>query len=222
LRALLAGGARASAKRTDVTDIEDLDLPDCLTLWRCIGCGAMGNAAECTGDCDFQRRFVVDAEVHADLLESYLGLSERRAALGAFAEDVAAATEPAPDTTAEPGRFQEVLAGLRARAKALLAAAPDGPPAAPAPAEERAEIWLCGSCGLVEAQRNCLGICIRRTGDFVQTTDHDRLAAEVAALDRQIGALSVLLRQIAWSTPKPGQAEATRLALRRSALALAA
>ena len=47
-----------------MTDIEDLDLPDCLTLWRCIGCGAMGNAAECTGDCDFQRRFVVDAEVH--------------------------------------------------------------------------------------------------------------------------------------------------------------
>ena len=33
--------------------------PETLALWRCIGCGAMGNAAECTGSCDFKRLFLL-------------------------------------------------------------------------------------------------------------------------------------------------------------------
>ena len=48
--------------------------PDALTLWRCIGCGAMGNARDCVAACDFKRAFVVDAASHADLLEYFFNL----------------------------------------------------------------------------------------------------------------------------------------------------
>lgn len=192
------------------TDDSDLE---CLTLWRCIGCGAMGNTAECTGGCDFHRGFVVDAEVHAELLENVLLLRERTAALRQFIGDVIAATEIDP--------FEPALADLRLRARQLLAETSNAVRPEAAPEDERAEVWLCATCGMAEAQRNCLGICIRRTGDFVLTTQHDQLAADALALDGTVAAMAVMLRQIAWSAPKPGQSETMRAALRTSGRQLA-
>lgn len=192
--------------------IDDSNL-ECLTLWRCIGCGAMGNSAECTGGCDFRRNFVVDAEAHAELLENVLLLQEHAAALRQFVGDVIAATEA--------DRFEPALADLRVRARQLLADTTNGVRPEAAPEDERAEIWLCATCGMAEAQRNCLGICIRRTGDFVLTTQHDQLAADALALNATVAAMAVMLRQIAWSTPKPGQSETMRAALRTSGQQLA-
>jgi predicted RNA-binding Zn-ribbon protein involved in translation (DUF1610 family) len=177
----------------------EIDFPECLTLWRCIGCGSMGNTVDCTGTCDFRRDYVVTAEMHADLMEAAMLAEERAADLRDFAGTVFAA----PDGAA--------LEALKPRARALVAAAPAI--AAPAEDDGRAEIWRCASCGLVEAQHDCLGICIRRTGEFVSVVDHDRLAARLDALRRDDRALTTLARQIAWAAPKPGQAETMRQAL---------
>jgi len=189
--------------------------PECLTVWRCIGCGAMGNARECLGTCHFKRYFVVDAASHADLLEFQLNLCERNEALRRFARDVA--TE-----AATPERFEQALAGLRARAKSLLAQAPsEEAPKAVSP-DERAEIWLCASCGMVEAPRDCLGICIRRNGDFIRGEDHDALNARIESARIESRSLASLARQVGWTTPRPGLSERTRAAVRTAALALLA
>ncbi|MGO8739308.1 hypothetical protein [Rhodoblastus sp.] len=132
--------------------------PESLTLWRCIGCGAMGNAGECVAACAFKRALVVDAASHADLLEYFVNLHEYNEALRGFAGDVVA-------ETATPAGFERGLADLRLRAKNLLAQAPRENAPQAVPEDERAEIWLCAACGMVEAPRDCLGIYVRRTGD---------------------------------------------------------
>ncbi len=195
--------------------IDDVATPECLTLWRCIGCGAMGNAKECQGTCDFKRDFVVDAASHADLLEFFLSLSDHNEALHLLARDVVAETAAAE-------RFERALAGLRARAKRLLAEALGEEPPQAVPPDERAEIWLCVSCDMVEAPRDCLGICIRRNGDFVRGKDHDALSAQIESARIESRSLAALARQIGWATPRPGQFERTRGALRTMALSLLA
>jgi hypothetical protein len=131
--------------------VED-STPETVALWRCIGCGAMGNASECVGSCDFKRLFVIAAARYADLLDYCLNLDERNEALRVLARDLHA-------ETGEDERFARALASLRQRAKALLAL---GPVAAPPPAaceEEADEIWRCARCGQIEAFRDCLGVC---------------------------------------------------------------
>jgi hypothetical protein len=184
---------------------------EAIALWQCIGCGAMGNAEECQGNCDFKRFFVVGAERHADLLEFFLNLSACNARLRQFAQEIIA-------ETAEAGRFERSLPHWRARAKDLLALAPVEAAPQIVPSDERAEIWLCARCGQVEALRECLGVCIRRAGDFVFSSDHDGVAARVEGLQAETRALIVLARQIAWSAPKAGQTEVMRVAFRRKAL----
>ncbi|MCW2285140.1 hypothetical protein M2323_002940 [Rhodoblastus acidophilus] len=182
------------------------EYPETLALWRCIGCGAMGNAAECAGSCAFAKSFVVEAARYADLLEHFDALRARVEALRSWALDLCA-TEGF-----------SALAGLRSGAKTLLA-----PVAAPplfAGDEEGAEIWRCATCGQVEAFRDCLGVCIRRSGAFVETSDCALLADEIARLEAERRGLAALARQVAWSSPKPGQGEAMRLAFRREAARL--
>ncbi len=189
--------------------------PESLTLWRCIGCGAMGNARECVGACDFKRAFVVDAVSHADLLEYFLNLNEFNENLREFAREVAAVT-----ATAES--FERALPDLRQRAKKLLARAPREKAPQAVPDDERAEIWLCAVCGMVEAPRDCLGICVRRTGDFVRADDHDSLGARITGARAENRPLAALARQIGWSVPRPGQLERMREAAQSAAMTFSA
>lgn len=188
----------------------DETAPETLTLWQCVGCGAMGNAEECVATCDFKRVFVVDAASHADLLEYFLSLSEYNERLREFAREIVAETE-----TAE--RFERALTDLRVRGKALLAQAPREKAPQAVPEDERAEIWLCAACGMVEAPRDCLGICVRRTGDFVRADDHDALSARIEKARLEARSLLTLARQIGWTIPRPGQSERMRDALRSMA-----
>ena len=190
-------------------------LPESLTLWRCIGCGAMGNAKECVGRCDFKRASVVDAASHADLLEYFLNLSETNEALREFAREVAV-------KAATPEGFARALEGLRQRAKDLLARAPREQAPQAVPDDERAEIWLCAVCGMVEAPRDCLGICVRRTGDFVRADDHDSLGARITGARAENRPLAALARQIGWSVPRPGQLERMREAAQSAAMTFSA
>ncbi|WP_296712337.1 hypothetical protein [Rhodoblastus sp.] len=190
-----------------MADVDDGFSSGILTLWRCIGCGAMGNAAECSGSCDFKRNFVIDAQRHADLLEFHLNLMERSEALRRFVAELAASTE-------DLGRFLSASASLRGKARALAAEPPLQPRPDPAPDDERMEIWVCRCCGQVEAFRDCLGVCIRRNGDFVLSVEHDRIAREIEVMEAQVRILAAIARQVAWTSPKPGQEDAMRLALR--------
>lgn len=192
-----------------MTGVEDGFSSGILTLWRCIGCGAMGNAEECIGTCDFKRDFVIDAQSHADLLEFHLNLTERNEALRRFAAELAASTE-------DLGHFLSASAALRGKARALAAEPPQQARPNPAPDDERMEIWLCRRCGQVEAFRDCLGVCIRRSGDFVQSSEHGKIAREIEVMEAQTRILAALARQFAWTSPKPGQENATRLALREN------
>jgi hypothetical protein len=188
----------------------DETAPETLTLWQCVGCGAMGNAKECVAACDFRRYFVVNAASHADLLEYWLSLSEYIEALRGLAREIVAEAET-------PERFERALERLRLRARDLLAQAPpeQAPPAVPP--DERAEIWLCAACGVVEAPRDCLGICVRRTGDFVGAADHDALSARIEMARLEARSLAALARQTGWTVARPGQAGRMRAALRNMA-----
>lgn len=190
------------------------DWPQCLTLWRCIGCGSMGNAEACQGTCAFKRLMVVTAEDHAELLDYFLALSERRDVLHDLARAIAAAAQT------EEG-FAHSHEALRVEARRLLRAAPEeNDPPPPIPPDERLETWRCASCGQVEAQHECLGICIRRNGDYVTGEDHDALSAGIQGLRHETRKLASLARQIGWSSPRPGQLEGARVALGMTAQSL--
>jgi hypothetical protein len=157
---------------------------------------------------------LVGVEAHADLLEYFLTLSERLDPLRELAREIAAAAE-----TQE--RFTNSFEALRSQARNLLRPAPEETePQGVVDPDERHEVWLCTSCGQVEAPRDCLGICVRRNGEFVRATDHDGLGARIESGRREARRLATLARQIGWTSPRPGQADTLRNAVRRSALAL--
>jgi hypothetical protein len=182
------------------------DWLNALTLWQCIGCGSMGNAETCTGACAFKKLLLVGAEDHAVLLDHFLTLEERRDALADFARALAAATET------EDG-FAQKSEELRLQARGLLRGAlEDSAPLSPVPPEDRFETWRCESCGQVEAQHECLGVCIRRNGDYVAGADHDALGARIESLRGEMQELASLARRVGWASPRPGRLEATRAA----------
>jgi hypothetical protein len=188
------------------------DWPQCLTLWQCIGCGAMGSADECRGTCAFRKLELVTAQQHADLLENYLAATEQTGRLRTLVREIAAGSE-------NGAHFERAYPGLQKRARELLQLVRQDEIHA-ARADERATVWLCTSCGQVEAPQECLGVCIRRNGEFVRSEDHDATAAQADAAQREAHDLISLLRQLAWATPRSGQWERTRQSFRSRAVAL--
>ncbi|MCI4677425.1 septum formation initiator family protein [Rhodoblastus acidophilus] len=187
-----------------------------LVMWRCIGCGAMGNGEACVGACDFKRLEVVDAQDYADLLEGRDEIDEQTARLSELARAVATLTASANDLASE-------YRALRERARKLLGALDRDVMDLPAPTtseDERMTIWLCSACGQVEAPQDCLGICIRRMGEFVRAEACDKPAAAIAARYNCVRGLKSLLRQFAWVAPRAGQEEKTRVVFRKKAAEL--
>lgn len=41
---------------------------------------------------------------------------------------------------------------------------------------ERWQVWKCLTCGQVEAQQECVGVCIRRNEEFVRSDDYEAVA----------------------------------------------
>ena len=193
--------------------MEQQNGPQSLPLWRCIGCGSMGNFEACVGTCAFTRVVVVSAERHAELLDYFLTLDERLATLRVMARE-------AVETCAAVEGFAAGYEHLRSEAKKLLQSTPGAlDPPLRAAQDERNEIWLCASCGQVEALHECLGICVRRQGEFVRAEDHDALDARVQAARGEARRLASLARQLGWASPRPGQWEQMRVALWQTAKA---
>lgn len=82
---------------------------------------------------------------------------------------------------------------------------------------ERVTAWQCIGCGRIEGAQPCVGICEDRRTEFVYASDHDAVVADQAALRQQAEALTVLVRQIAHTTPHEGECERTWSALRARA-----
>jgi len=188
-----------------------------LALWRCIGCGAMGNAEACVGTCEFRKVEIVAVQDYADRLERRLVFEDQSERLVALARAITA-------LAANQNNLGDDYRALQKRARELLRALPcdkeqwDGGALAD---DEREFVWLCASCGQAEAPQNCLGVCIRRMGEFVRADAYDELAAQREARQGIARELTSLLRQFAWVAPRPGQEERTLAVFRRRAAALA-
>jgi hypothetical protein len=63
-------------------------------------------------------------------------------------------------------------------------------------AVERRKVWQCIGCGRIEDPQPCVGICQDKPAEYVLAADHDR------ALE----ALARVVRAIAQTTPREGEA----------------
>ncbi|HEX8777650.1 MAG TPA: hypothetical protein VF738_05980 [Rhodanobacter sp.] len=87
------------------------------------------------------------------------------------------------------------------------------------------QAWQCIGCGKIEAPQPCIGVCRDRKVFMVGKEEHERVLAEHAALQAQLQRARGMLLRFGQARPKPGQWEATWLALHeqlREALAVLA
>ena len=82
---------------------------------------------------------------------------------------------------------------------------------------ERITAWQCIGCGRIEGAQPCVGICQDRRTDFVYASDHDEVLAQLALERARAEALAVLVRQIAYTTPRKDEWERTYRALQARA-----
>ncbi len=183
--------------------LETRRLPECLILWRCIGCGAMGNSEPCAGACKFRKLEIVSAAEYAELLENFDAIKEQADRLAAVVREIAALGDEQSD-------YERVYRKLQLRAREILRSADYDETSRQDtvdPEFEPATVWLCATCGQVEAPQSCLGICVRRNGEFLSADPYVELAARTEAEQRQARELRALVRQLAWVAPHVGQWE---------------
>ena len=82
---------------------------------------------------------------------------------------------------------------------------------------EHITAWQCIGCGRIEGAQPCVGICEDRRAEFVHASDHDAALAQLALASRQAEEFAALLRQIAHTTPHPGECKRAWLALQQRA-----
>jgi hypothetical protein len=184
------------------------------TVLSCIGCGRIDTAQQCAGTCGEYAAEIVPAAAHdraaAGLdrhrrhVDALVALTARLAAHDLGADDVAVV-------------YRALQAEARAVLRAMPAAGEDGD-AAP----ERLAVWSCGCCGRMEAEAPCVGICTDERLEVVRSDVHDRVLAQLRAVDARRRELSVLVRQLAFATPRAGGWEASFRVLQRRARELVA
>lgn len=174
----------------------DPDAPRVMALWRCIACGNMGRLRDCTGQCAFREVSVVEGAAYADLYEAS---ETAQALLEGAGPVIAALAEIGEDGAALEARYD----ALQAQARTVLRER--GPAHAVEPTDDRPLVWLCDTCGMVEAPQECLGVCVRPVRDFVAAEDYDALARAATARVAQAGRARALLSGLARTRPREGQ-----------------
>jgi hypothetical protein len=81
----------------------------------------------------------------------------------------------------------------------------------------RITAWQCIGCGRIEGPQPCIGVCQDRKVEFVYAPEHDETLAELARVRGEMQALTVLIRQLAHTTPREGEWERTYRALQARA-----
>lgn len=72
------------------------------------------------------------------------------------------------------------------------------------------KVWQCIGCGRIDHPMPCVGICQDRKAEYVALGDYAQAEARIAKLE-------ALLRRIAFTSPRPGEAERAWLALQKDA-----
>ena len=78
---------------------------------------------------------------------------------------------------------------------------------------ETIKVWECTGCGRIDHPMPCVGVCQDRKAEYVRAQDYADVLERVENLEN-------LLRRIAFTTPREGEAESTWRALQRDARAL--
>lgn len=179
----------------------DDELPPTLQLWFCIGCGSMGHFAGCDDGCRMEAIEVVSAEAFADLLECRDVFRARRNDL---APVVAMLQAPIRDTNDAERRWHQIrdaasaqLASLKNSGDQVTVSVPELQPFS--------EVHRCAKCGASESYQPCIGVCVRKTGEFVERHYYEAIAAEVLELGTYAEAATALLRQICRVAARKGQ-----------------
>jgi hypothetical protein len=82
---------------------------------------------------------------------------------------------------------------------------------------DRITAWQCIGCGRIDGPQPCVGICQDRRTEFVYASEHDAALAQLARAQQRAGDLAVLLRQIAYTTPRQNEWERSYRALQARA-----
>ncbi len=179
-------------------------LPDRVTVLTCIGCGAMGRQERCEGDCA-EHKLVLVREEDYDALVAAAGAARAQVRrLAPVARRFAELDDDAPTA----------LPALRERARRALRGEDD----LDRPRAGTVTGWWCDRCGNVDMPQPCLGVCVWRPADWVGLALYER-RLELAEPDvRAARALRRFLARAAHLTPRAGQWERNREALRVQAL----
>lgn len=197
-------------------ELETSRLPESLVLWRCIGCGAMGNSEPCAGACAFRKLAIVSANEYAELLEGFYTIKEQAERMEAVVRQIAALREVQDD-------HERAYRKLQLQAREILRSADYGETSRQNtvdPEFEPAIVWLCATCGQVEAPQSCLGVCVRRNGEFLSADHYAALAARTELEQGQAREFHALVRQMAWVAPHVGQWETACRAFQEKATKL--
>jgi hypothetical protein len=206
-------------------------MTDRLVVIYCIGCGRVDTAQACPEACDEQALdlvFASDYDALANVADPFRGVRMLRDLVvrlvhsGPDQGERAAASHDGERAVApRDSEAEHAFRALEAEARSVLREVNLHRRAQPRPAEEveRIATWHCPRCGRVEAPRDCLGICVRRPVEMVPAARYDEARAHYETARRQEEELSVVVRQLAWVTPRAGEWERTRRALQSRALA---
>ena len=164
-----------------MTEFRVKDLPPTLKLWFCIGCNSMGNFAGCPDGCRMQPMEVVPATMFADLLALKYELHDKAAAMQAVLMRIRTPASAGDD----PERIWHTLKSDARKALVAVAASPQHPPIKTPEPDAYFEIERCSACGAVEATQPCLGVCIRKVGEFVAREPYEAKFADVDLFARQ-------------------------------------
>jgi hypothetical protein len=177
-----------------------------VTVSACIACGRVDRLAECTGDCADRRLMLVDAGAHAEVERA----AERARAAAEPLRSLVARLDDAP---AGEGAAAAHYADLQRTARQALDELHADEPALKPPALA-IETWRCLTCGRIEAPQPCLGVCIKHPADMIAADVHAPVRTQAEAAFAELARLTELVRRIAHTTPRAGQAARTLGALR--------
>jgi hypothetical protein len=178
----------------------------------CIGCGRVDILETCVGNCDEGPLDLVLAKEY-DAVRSQIGTTVQHA--GILRESLAELVAKMPEPNAPmPSNWPETHRAIQEQARSVLHQIE---PSGALEEVDRIPAWRCATCGWTEAARDCLGICVRERVDFVPAEEYDDVTAEYHEAHRQVAELAAIVRQLAWVTPRSGEAEHTWQSLRTRA-----
>ncbi len=182
--------------------------PERLSVPTCIGCGAMSRFGSCELGCSEQRLDLVRAVAYDALIAA-------EPAARARAEVLRPVVEKLSHHQPRTGDFQARYLAVQADARDALRSAPtvDEPGVDVREPAQSATTWWCAECGGIDAPQPCLGICVWREVEWVRNDAYERRREEVLAVLETERRAGVLLRRLAWATPREGHWERSWQAL---------